>query len=68
MRVMAYIHSLKDEDHNLHVLDEATIIKSIGNNIYLADYNGVKCKAIFNPFTQCYFVDDTNGLLMDCEF
>ena len=39
MRVMAYIHSLKDEDHNLHVLDEATIIKSIGNNIYLADYN-----------------------------
>lgn len=35
MRVMAYIYSLKDEDHNRHAMDEATIIKSIGNNIYL---------------------------------
>ena len=68
MRVMAYIHSLKDEDHNRHVLDEATIIKSIGNNIYLADYNGVKCKAIFNPFPERYYVDDTYGLFMDSEF
>ena len=64
MRVMAYIHSLKDEDHNRHVLDEATIIKSIGDNLYMADYNGVKCTAIFNPFTGRYYVDDVYGVLM----
>jgi hypothetical protein len=46
MRVLAYIHSLKDKEHDRHVLGEATIIKSISNNLYIADYNGVKCTAI----------------------
>lgn len=64
MRVMAYIHSLKDKEHDRHVLGEATIIKNIGDNLYLADYNGVKCTAIFNPFTGRYYVDDIYGLRM----
>lgn len=67
MRVMAYIHSLKDKEHDRHVLGQATIIKSIGDNLYLADYNGVKCTAIFNPFTGWYYVDDIYGLRMDGE-
>lgn len=67
MRVMAYIHSLKDKEHARHVLGEATIIKSIGDNLYLADYNGVKCTAIFNPFTGRYYVDDIYGLRTDGE-
>lgn len=68
MRVMAYIHSLKDKEQDRHVLGEATIIKSIGDNLYLADYNGVKCTAIFNPFAGRYYVDDIYGLRMDGEF
>lgn len=68
MRVMAYIHSLKDKEHDRHVLGEATIIKSIGDNLYLADYNGVKCTAIFNPFVGRYYVDDIYGLRMAGEF
>ena len=64
MRVMAYICSLKDTEQDRHVLDEATIIKSIGDNLYMADYNGVKCTAIFNPFTGRYYVDDVYGVLM----
>lgn len=48
MKVEAYIHSLKDKEHDRHVLGEAEIIKSIGNNLYLAEYNGVQCTAIFN--------------------
>ena len=64
MRVMAYICSLKDKEQDRHVLDEATIIKSIGDNLYMADYNGVKCTAIFNPFTGRYYVDDVYGVLM----
>jgi len=55
-----YIHSLKQGETN--VLVEATIIKRIGDNLYLADYNGVKCTAIFNPFVGRYYVDDLYGV------
>ena len=62
MRVKAYIHSLKDHKHNRHVLGEAEIIRPIGDNLYLAEYNGVRCTAIFNAFTGRYYVDDVYGI------
>ena len=62
MIVKAYIHSLKDHVHNRHVMDEAEIIKQIGDNQYLAEYNGVRCTAIFNIFTGAYFIDDVYGI------
>ena len=65
MKVKAYIHSLKDHKHNCHVMDEAEIIKQIGDNQYLAEYNGVRCTAIFNIFTGTYFVDDVYGIQED---
>lgn len=65
MRVEAYIHSLKDKEHNRHVLGEAEIIKSIGDNLYLAEANGVRCTAIFNFFVGRYFVDDVYGICCD---
>ena len=58
-----YIHSLKQGESN--VLAEATIIKHLGDNDYLADYNGVKCHAIFNPFAGRYYVDDKYGVIHD---
>jgi len=58
-----YIHSLKRDGKN--VLAEATIIKRLGDNDYLADYNGVKCHAIFNPFVGRYFVDDKYGVIRE---
>ncbi len=63
MRVKAYIHSLKDKENDRHVLGEAEIIKKIGDNQYLAEYNGVRCTAIFNPFVCKYFVDDVYGIV-----
>ena len=63
MQVMAYIHSLKDIEKDRSVLGEATIIKSIGDNLYLAEYNGVRCTAIFNFFVGRYYVDDIYGFL-----
>ena len=60
-----YIHSLKKGGTN--ELAEATIIKKIGDNLYLADYNGVKCTAIFNPFVCRYYVDDLYGLTIRAE-
>jgi hypothetical protein len=41
------------------------IIKSIGDNLYLADYNGVRCTAIYNFFNGHYFVDDVYGVQSD---
>ena len=35
MKVKAYIHSLKDHEHDRHVLGEAEIIRQIGDNRYL---------------------------------
>ena len=62
MKVKAYIHSLKDHEHDHHVLGEAEIIRQIGNNRYLAEYNGIRCTAIFNVFTGRYYVDDVYGI------
>lgn len=45
MKVQAYIHSLKDKEHDCHVLGEAEIIRCIGDNLYLAEVNGVRCTA-----------------------
>ena len=58
-----YIHSLKQDEN--HVLGEATNLKRLGDNDYLADYNGVKCHAIFNPFVGRYFVVDKYGVIHD---
>ena len=41
----------------------ATIVRKIGNNQYEAEYNGVRCTAIFNPFSGYYYVDDVYGIL-----
>ena len=62
MKVRAYIHSLKDHEHDRHVMGEAEIIRQIGDNLYLAEVNGVRCRAIFNSFTGAYFVDDGYGI------
>ena len=62
MKVRAYIHSLKDHEHDRHVMGEAEIIRQIGDNLYLAEVNGVRCTAIFNCFTGGYFVDDVYGI------
>ena len=63
MKVNAYIHSLKDQEHDRHMLGEAEIINRIKDNQYLAEYNGVLCSAIFNPFAGAFFVDDVYGIV-----
>ena len=63
MRVKAYIHSLKDKEHDCHVLGDAEIIRCIGDNRYLAEVNGIQCTAIFNCFTGAYYVDDVYGIV-----
>lgn len=54
-----HIHSLGGE------MREATILQKTGDNQYLADYGGVKCTAIFNPFAGAYYVDDKYGIVKE---
>lgn len=65
MKVDAYIHSLKDKTTDRNVLGEAEIIRSIGDNLYLAEYHRVKCTAIFNYFDEHYYVDDVYGIVRE---
>ena len=45
LKCECYIHSLKQGEKN--VLSEATSLKRLGDNDYLAEVGGVKCHAIF---------------------
>jgi hypothetical protein len=54
-----HIHSLNGE------LREASILRRLGDNDYLAEFNGVKCHAIYNPFVNHFYVDDKYGVIRD---
>ena len=54
-----HIHSLGGQ------LAEATIVERRNDNEYVAEYNGVKCSAIFNPFVGRFYVDDKYGVIKD---
>lgn len=43
--------------HSLQALDEVTILHEKGNNDIIAEYNGKRCTAIFNPFVYLYYVE-----------
>ena len=54
-----HIHSLNG------ALAEATIVEKIGDNKYIAEYNGVRCTAMFNPFAGRFYVDDKYGVIKE---
>ena len=54
-----HIHSLNGG------LAEATVMQKAGDNRCIADYGGVKCTAIFNPFVGHFYADDKYGIIRD---
>ena len=52
-----YIYSLNGG------LAEATLLRRVGDNQYIAKYGDVECTAIFNPFVGLYYVDDKYGVI-----
>lgn len=58
MKVKAMIHSQND-------IRECEIVNKVGDNQYIAEYRGIRCTAIFNPFTGLYYVDDIYGIVGD---
>lgn len=56
---------IKAQVHSLQAQDEVTILHEKNNNDVIAEYNGKRCTAIFNPFVCLYYVDDIYGVLPD---
>ncbi|MCM1194217.1 MAG: hypothetical protein NC389_17565 [Acetatifactor muris] len=51
--------------HSLKAQDDVTILHEKGSNDVIAEYKGVRCTAIFNPFAGMFYVDDIYGVLPD---
>lgn len=58
----AHIHSLNG------AMDEITVLgkKEDGKQtIYIVDYRGAKCFAVFNPFNCTHYADDIYGIVKE---
>ena len=61
-KTQAHIHSLDGAMDEITVLDS----KQDGQQVvYIVDYKGVKCTAIFNWFANAYYADDTYGIIKE---
>lgn len=61
-KTQAHIHSLGG------AMDEITILDSRQDGVqtvYIVDYKGVKCTAIYNPFSNAYYADDKYGIIKE---
>ena len=62
----AMLHSLDRDGTHQADLVEVEILETVGNNDYIVlTPNGVKCHALFNPFTGYYFADDLYRVVND---
>lgn len=61
-QVRAHINSLGGKMDLVTVLEER---KNGTQTIYIVDYKGVKCTAIFNPFVCEYYADDKYGIIKE---
>ncbi len=51
--------------HSLKAQDDVSILHENGSNDVVAEYKGIRCTAIFNPFVGMFYVDDIYGILPD---
>lgn len=59
------LFKIKAQVHSLQAQDEVTILHENGCNDVIAEYNGKRYTAIFNPFVCLFYVDDIYGVLAD---
>ena len=58
----AHIHSLGGEMDEVYIMDER---QERGQTVYIVDYKGKICTAIFNPFVCEFYVDDKFGIIKE---
>ena len=57
----------KDGTHRAPLVD-VEILNKVGNNDYIVlTPAGVKCHALFNPFTGYYFADDVYRVMKEAQ-
>jgi hypothetical protein len=56
---------IKAQVHSLNAQDDVSILHEKGPNDVIAEYDGKRYTAIFNPFAGLYYVDDLYGVLKD---
>lgn len=61
-KAMAHIHSLGGGMDEITVLDSR---QEANHVVYIVDYKGVKCTAIFNWFANAYYADDKYGIIKE---
>ena len=54
--------------HSLGAKAEVMILYEDGPNKVIAEYNGVKCTAIYNVFNGMYYVDDIYGVMSEEQY
>ena len=59
----AHIHSLDGEIEEITILGETMQGQQ---KVFIVDYNGIRCTAIFNCFTGSYYADDKFGVINNC--
>ena len=61
-KTQAHIHSLGGAMDEITVLDRR---QDGVQTVYIVDYKGVKCTAIYNPFSNAYYADDKYGIIKE---
>ena len=61
-KTTAHIHSLDGKIDEITVLDTR---EDGRQTIYIVEYNGIKCTAIFNPFVCEFYADDKYGIIKE---
>ena len=56
----AHIHSLDGKMFEITILGETMQGQQ---KVFIVDYNGIRCTAIFNCFTGTYYADDKFGII-----
>ena len=64
----AMLHSRDMDGLHRADLEEVEILSMVGDNDYIVKtQDGVRCHALFNPFTGYYFADDVYRIVKDGE-
>ena len=62
----AMLHSKDRDGTHRAELVEVEILEEVGSNDYIVQTpDGIKCHALFNPFTNYYFADDLYRIVND---
>ena len=64
----AMLHSRDMDGRHRAELEDVEILETVGDNDYIVRTpDGIRCHALFNPFTGFYFADDVYRMVPDEE-